>query len=137
MPAFIAKELVQTLLKKGKNLRQARVLILGVTFKENVSDIRNSKVIDVARELMDYGINVQLYDPMADPNEVAHEYAISLIDNIGSDYDAVVVAVGHREFHDMNLETFRGFSRDELILFDLKGIYSRQEAAEGEIIWRL
>jgi len=137
MPAFIAKELVQALLKEDKNPKSCKVLMLGVTFKENVADIRNSKVIDVVRELMDFGINVHLYDPFASPNEVAHEYGLTMTDEIGKDYDAIVVAVAHEEFKTKTLADFRNVSKDQLLLFDLKAIYSREEAQEGEVIWRL
>ena len=137
MPAFIAKELVQLLIKRDKNPGEGRVLILGVTFKENVADIRNSKVIEVARELMDYELNVQLYDPLASPNEVAHEYGLSLIDQIGDNYDAIVVAVAHDQFKRYDLDAFRSISRGELLLFDLKGMYDRNALKDDEVIWRL
>jgi UDP-N-acetyl-D-galactosamine dehydrogenase len=137
MPAFIAKELVQALLGADKNPKQSKVLVLGITFKENVADIRNSKVVDVVQELMDYGVNVHLHDPNANPNEVAHEYGISLTEEIGKNYDAIVVAVAHDEFKRYGIEDFRTFSRDHLILFDLKGIYDRNELNEEELIWRL
>ncbi|OAV45838.1 UDP-N-acetyl-D-galactosamine dehydrogenase [Lewinella sp. 4G2] len=137
MPGFIAKELVQHLLKVDKNPNQSKVLMLGVTFKENVSDIRNSKVVDVVRELMDYGVNVHLYDPYANPNEVAHEYGLTMVDEIGKNYDAIVVAVAHDEFKGHDLSFFRGISNGNLMLFDLKGIYSRDELTQGETIWRL
>ena len=137
MPAFIAKELVQTLLKNNSNPRESRVLILGVAFKENVSDIRNSKVIDVAKELMDYGINVHLYDPHASPNEVAHEYGLSMIDEVGQAYDAIVVAVAHDRFRELTLPELRKMSRGKLILFDLKCLYDRKQIETDEVIWRL
>ena len=137
MPAFIAKELVQALLKSDKNPKQSKVLMLGVTFKENVADIRNSKVVDVIRELMEYGVNVHLYDPHASPNEVAHEYGLTMIDEVGKQYDAVVVAVSHEEFKGYTLDTFRELSRDNLLLFDLKGLYKRDELRDGETLWRL
>ncbi|MBC6994173.1 nucleotide sugar dehydrogenase [Neolewinella lacunae] len=137
MPAFIAKELVQHLLKINKNPKQSKVLMLGVTFKENVSDIRNSKVVDVVRELMEYGVNVHLYDPHASPNEVAHEYGLTMIDEIGKQYDAIVVAVAHREFRAKSLDDFRAVSKDALLLFDLKSIFNRAELREGEEVWRL
>ena len=137
MPAFIAKELIQELLKRDVNPRKAKVLMLGVTFKENVADIRNSKVVDVVRELMDFGVNVQVYDPWASANEVAHEYGLSLLEKPGSDYDAVVVAVAHEDFKKMSLDQLRDLSRSELLLFDLKALYSREDATEGELIWRL
>jgi UDP-N-acetyl-D-galactosamine dehydrogenase len=137
MPAFIAKELVQHLLKANKNPKTSKVLVLGVTFKENVADIRNSKVVDVVRELMDFGVNVHVYDPHASPNEVAHEYALSMVDSIGKDYDAVVVAVAHQDFKEKSLDDYRAVSKDDLLLFDLKGLYKREDLNEGEIIWRL
>ena len=137
MPAFIAKELVQALLKRNANPKQCKVLVLGVTFKENVSDIRNSKVIDVVRELMDFGINVHLYDPHASPNEVAHEYGVTMNEEMGREYDAIVVAVAHQTFRNLTLEDFRQRSKTDLLLFDLKGIYDRGQLEEGEEIWRL
>ena len=137
MPAFIAKELVQALLKADKNPKRSKVLVLGVTFKENVSDIRNSKVVDVVRELMDFGVNVQLYDPYASPNEIAHEYGLTMVDTVGKDYDAVIVAVAHKEFTSFTLDKFRELSKDALLLFDLKGLYDRTQLREGESIWRL
>ncbi|WP_116127846.1 nucleotide sugar dehydrogenase [Lewinella sp. IMCC34183] len=137
MPAFIAKELVQALLQADRNPKSSKVLMLGVTFKENVADIRNSKVVDVVREMMEFGINVHLYDPNASPNEVAHEYGLTMIDDIGQNYDAIVVAVGHKSFESLDLEKFREISNGNLILFDLKGLYDRSELREGEVIWRL
>ncbi|WP_020568288.1 nucleotide sugar dehydrogenase [Neolewinella persica] len=137
MPAFIAKELVQQLLKVGKNPKDSKVLMLGVTFKENVADIRNSKVVDVVRELMDFGINVHLVDPNASPNEVAHEYGLTMVEEIGKDYDAVVVAVAHDDFKQKTLEDYRAITKGTLLLFDLKAIYPREALLEGEVLWRL
>ncbi|MFT6721413.1 MAG: UDP-N-acetyl-D-galactosamine dehydrogenase [Neolewinella sp.] len=137
MPAFVAKELVQHLLKANKNPKTSKVLVLGVTFKENVADIRNSKVVDVVRELMDFGVNVHVYDPHASPNEVAHEYGLTMADGIGKEYDAVVVAVAHQIFKEKTLDNYRAVSKSKLLLFDLKGLYKREDLNEGEIIWRL
>ncbi len=137
MPAFIAKELVQALLQADRNPKTSKVLVLGVTFKENVADIRNSKVVDVVREMMDFGINVHLYDPNASPNEVAHEYGLTMIDNIGKEYDAIIVAVGHKSFEKFDLDLFREISQGTLVLFDLKGLYDRSQLRDGEVIWRL
>ena len=137
MPAFIAKELVQHLLKIDKNPKTSKVLMLGVTFKENVSDIRNSKVVDVVRELMDFGVNVHVYDPHASPNEVAHEYGLSMIDEVGKGYDAVVVAVAHDAFKEKSLDDYRAISNGPLVLFDLKAIYDRANLGDGETLWRL
>jgi UDP-N-acetyl-D-galactosamine dehydrogenase len=111
--------------------------MLGVTFKENVADIRNSKVVDVVRELMDFGVNVHLHDPHASPNEVAHEYGLTMVDEIGKDYDAIVVAVAHDDFRTRSLDDFRAISKDGLVLFDLKAIYPRGDMRAEETLWRL
>ena len=137
MPAFIAKELVQALIGRDVNPKKSKVLVLGVTFKENVADIRNSKVVDVVRELMDFGVNVHLHDPHASPNEVAHEYGLTMVETVGKDYDAVVVAVAHEDFRAYSLDDFRALSKDALLLFDLKAIYDRGGMKEGEVVWRL
>lgn len=137
MPIFVAKELVQRLLKADRNPKTSKVLVKGITFKENVADIRNSKVIDVVRELMDFGVNVHLYDPHANPNEVAHEYGLSMTESVGKDYDAIIVAVAHEDFRGLDLDYFRRISKNALILFDLKAIYDRSAATEKEVIWRL
>jgi UDP-N-acetyl-D-glucosamine/UDP-N-acetyl-D-galactosamine dehydrogenase len=123
MPKWIAKKLVQQLIQKGKSINRCKVLVMGVTFKENVSDIRNSKVIDLVRELMDYSIHVHLFDPCASPNEVAHEYKMSLIDTPSHDYDAIIVTVAHDEYKKYNIAYFESLVKDELILVDLKGLY--------------
>ncbi|MBK8490008.1 MAG: nucleotide sugar dehydrogenase [Saprospirales bacterium] len=124
MPAFIAKRLVQMLIHNGKSPGQTKVLVMGVTFKENVSDIRNSKVVDLIRELMQYSVNVHVTDKHASPNEVAHEYKLTLLDNISNDYDAVVVAVNHSEYQKLDSAYFESIMKDHPILMDLKGIYS-------------
>jgi UDP-N-acetyl-D-glucosamine/UDP-N-acetyl-D-galactosamine dehydrogenase len=123
MPKWIAKKLVQQLIHKGKNLNHCKVLVMGVTFKENVADIRNSKVIDLVRELMDFSINVHITDPHASPNEVAHEYKMSLVDTPSTDYDAIIVTVGHEEYKAFNIAYFESIVKDDLILVDLKGLY--------------
>jgi UDP-N-acetyl-D-glucosamine/UDP-N-acetyl-D-galactosamine dehydrogenase len=123
MPKWIAKRLVQQLIQKGKLLNHCKVLVMGVTFKENVADIRNSKVIDLVRELMDFSINVHITDPHASPNEVAHEYKMSLIDTPSVDYDAIIVTVAHDDYKKYNIAYFESISKDDLILVDLKGLY--------------
>ena len=83
------------------------------------------------------GVNVHLHDPLASPNEVAHEYGLSMVDEIGKNYDGVIVAVAHDAFSSMTLDQFRAISNGELLLFDLKAIYPREEIQEGETLWRL
>lgn len=137
MPAFIAKRLVQMMIQKGKNLSTSKVLVLGITFKENVADIRNSKVVDVVRELMDYSVHVHIHDPHASPNEVAHAYKMTLQDEISTGYDAVIVAVAHREFQDLDHAFFTKIMKENPILLDIKGIYDRKLMNGTLTYWRL
>ncbi|MDX1939996.1 MAG: nucleotide sugar dehydrogenase [Saprospiraceae bacterium] len=136
MPAFIAKRLLQMLIHRGKNPSQTKVLVMGITFKENVADIRNSKVADLVRELMDYSIHVHITDPHASPNEVAHEYKLTLVDNISNDYDAVIVAVNHTNYQALKIDYFKSLMNGDPILIDLKGIYDRPEDRDM-LYWRL
>lgn len=135
MPAFIAKRLVQMLIQKGKSPQNAKVLIMGITFKENVSDIRNSKVADLVKELMSFSINVHLIDPYASPNEVAHEYNLTLIDKPSTDYDAVIVSVGHDGYKTLDIGYFKSIMTDKPILMDLKGMYKNTD--DAITYWRL
>ncbi len=137
MPAFIAKRMIQSLIKKGTNPKNAKVLIMGITFKEDVSDIRNSKVADVARELMDYSVHIHIADPYASPNEVAHEYKMTLVDKVSEDYDAVILAVAHEEYKSLDFSYFKGIMKEDPILFDLKAIYSPPSPDEKLTYWRL
>ena len=135
IPAFIAKKLIQLLLNKGKNPNQCKVAVLGVTFKENVADIRNSKVADLIAELMQYAIHVHISDPHASPNEVSKEYKYSLTHKLDSDYDAIVVAVNHKVYENYNAEFFKAIMKDDPILFDLKGMYDFTD--NGITYWSL
>jgi len=136
MPAFIAKRLTQQLIQRGKFPQQTKILVMGITFKENVADIRNSKVAELVKELMQYSINVHVTDPFASPNELAHEYNLTLIDRISDDYDAVIVAVNHREYEKLDYDYFKTIMKENPILLDLKGIYNRKRA-NGMLYWRL
>jgi len=123
MPAWIAKKLVQMLIDKGKSPKDCKVLVMGITFKEDVSDVRNSKVANLVYELMDYSINVHVTDPFASPNEVAHEYRLPLIDKPSDDYDAVIVAVAHYNYKQLDEDYFKSITKENAILIDMKGIY--------------
>lgn len=136
MPDFIAKRLVQMLIKDGKNPSECKVLMKGITFKENVADIRNSKVADLVRELMNYSINVHITDPHANPNEVAHEYKLGMVDQLSDNYDAVIVAVSHNEYKDLDNQYFKSIMNGSPILVDLKGIYDFRND-NGLKYWRL
>lgn len=134
IPSFIAKRIVQALIEQDKNPGKSKVLIMGVTFKEDVSDIRNSKVVDLIKELMDYSIHVHVVDPYGSPNELAHEYGIALIDEPIGLYDVIVLAVGHNQYIKMLPIDFQQLSRDEVYMFDIKGIMNPKEFKN---YWRL
>ncbi len=136
MPSYVAKRLVQLLIQKGKNPGQAKVLVMGLTFKENVADIRNSKVVNIVKELMQYSVNVHITDDWASANEVAHEYKLTLTDNISDNYDAVLVAVAHENYKKLNESYFHSIMNSHPILMDLKGLYDFQNE-ETLTYWRL
>lgn len=123
MGGYIAKQIVKKLISKGKVVQDCKVLIMGVTFKEDVSDIRNSKVIDVIRELESYHVKVETVDPHASIEEVKEEYGIELSEKTNNEYDAIVIAVNHREYRNHDEAYFKSISREKGILIDLKGIY--------------
>ncbi len=137
MPAWIAKKLVQTLIAKGKNPKDCKVLVMGMTFKEDVSDIRNSKVADLIREIEGYSINVEVIDPHAAADEVAHEYNISLSEKQGNNYDAVVVAVAHEQYKTLTINDFKAMMNTEPLLIDIKGFYNKNEFQNELTYWRL
>ena len=136
MPSYVAKRLVQLLIQKGKNPGQAKVLVMGLTFKENVADIRNSKVVNIIRELLQYSVNVEITDAWASAKEVAHEYKLTLNDTVSGDYDAVIVAVAHEEYNKLNAEYFTSIMPNQPILMDLKGLFSFENTDEFTY-WRL
>jgi UDP-N-acetyl-D-glucosamine/UDP-N-acetyl-D-galactosamine dehydrogenase len=136
MPSYIAKRLVQLLIQNGKNPGQAKVLVKGLTFKENVADIRNSKVVNIIKELMQYSVNVHITDAWASANEVAHEYRLTLADKISEDYDAVIVAVAHENYKHLDKPYFLSIMNEKPILMDLKGLFDFQ-TDETLTYWRL
>lgn len=136
MPAHITKRLVQMLLENGKNPKHAKVLVMGITFKENVRDIRNSKAVDLVREMMKFSMQVHITDPHALPGEVAREYQLDLLDKVSKDYDAVIVAVAHDAYRQLGIDYFKSITNEHPILVDLKGIYEKP-AQEGMAYWSL
>ncbi len=136
MPAFIATKLVQMLLQQAKNPARTKVLVMGLTFKENIGDIRNSKVAELVSELMKYAIIVHVVDPHALPNEVARAYGITMMEKPASDYDAVIVAVGHDAYRTLKPAHFVALMNDRPMLLDLKGLYA-VSAEDGLAYWRL
>ncbi|MGC9375613.1 MAG: nucleotide sugar dehydrogenase [Bacteroidales bacterium] len=123
MGGYVAKQIVKRLVKAEKNIQSSKVLIMGITFKEDVSDIRNSKVVDVYRELLSYGVNVDVTDPYADPQEVNDEYHFDLTTDIRKDYDVVVAAVSHDKYKDLNESYFESITSENALFVDIKGIY--------------
>lgn len=123
MGAYIANLIVKKLIAAGKDPHVTRVLVMGATFKENVSDIRNSKVADVIAELKSFSVNVEVVDAFADSDELQHEYGFPLLDAPGKDYDAVVVAVNHKQYLGLDEAYFKGITAENALVFDIKGIY--------------
>lgn len=126
MGGLIAKNVVQHIIKMDKSLKQSRVLVLGATFKENVSDIRNSKVADVVNELNSYMLNVDVADPFADGEELQHEYGFNLVAEPTGKYDAIILAVNHRQYESQESEFFEKLLNEGGLLYDVKGIMRRR-----------
>lgn len=129
MGAYAASQLVKRMTKDGIAVRGARVLVLGLTFKENTPDLRNSRVIDIIDELRDYGIEVDVHDPWADPTQAEVEYGLTPVDTpeVGV-YDAIILAVAHRQFSEAGAEALHLYGRDPHILYDLKYGLPRAQA---------
>ncbi|MCX8084796.1 MAG: nucleotide sugar dehydrogenase [Calditerrivibrio sp.] len=137
MGKFVAEKTVKKLIKAGKAVKDSKVLILGLTFKENISDIRNTKVVDIVRELQEYGVNTFIYDPKAYHDEVKHEYGLDMLNDIHEykPYDAVVLAVKHKEFIDMGLDNILSLMNMP-VLIDVKGIFADNKKG-GVLYWCL
>jgi len=125
MGLYAANRTIKLMIHKGHTISGSRILVLGITFKENCPDIRNSRVIDVITELEDFGCNVDIYDPWADATEVKHEYGVNLLSTLEGEppYDAIVFAVAHNEFREMTFDKLR---KPETVLFDIKGVVEKQ-----------
>ena len=122
MGLFVANKLVKLLIQKGKKIGGAKTLMLGITFKENCPDIRNSRVVDIYRELRDFGMEVDVYDPWANKAEVKKEHGIDLVAELASTYDAIVLTVAHQEF--LNLP-YASLKAENGIIFDIKSVLDR------------
>ena len=133
MGKFIAEKTIKKMIQAGKIIKGADILMLGVTFKENCPDMRNTKVVDIIEELKDYGANVDVYDPWFKIEENKKHYHHGIIPDptkTGKQYDAVVVAVGHKQFEKLTMNDYRALSKDEMVIIDVKGIVA-------EPSWRL
>lgn len=139
MGAYVADTVVKKMVEAGQAPRKSKIVILGLTFKEDCPDIRNSKVIDIVRKLNEYGIEPNIVDPWADDNEAYHEYGVHLTkaDDIHN-VDCIVVAVAHKQFKESGLQLLKslyGHFSKEKVLIDVKGIYDRKELEKSELNW--
>lgn len=126
MGEYVASQVVKTMIKKGINVNGATALMLGITFKENCPDVRNTKIVDVIKALEDYGVKVVSYDPWAKPEEVYHEYGVNSTQQIPDEkFDAIIVGVAHQDFFTLNIDSMR---KPTSILYDVKGVLDNVDA---------
>ena len=131
MGAYVVTQLVKGMIKKKIQVEGAKVLVLGLSFKENCPDIRNTKIIDIVHELKEYHMDVDVYDPWVDASEAEHEYAITPVQSVKADtYDAVILAVAHNQFKEMGVTEIRALGKANHVLYDLKYVL---ETAESDI----
>ena len=122
MPIFIANAVIKLMAKNELPIHNGKILVLGLTFKENCPDIRNSKAVDVVRELQSFGAIVDIFDPHANPEEVMHEYGLKLVPGLTQKYHAVVLAVGHDKFASLDWSVIRDTNT---VVYDVKGYFDR------------
>ena len=123
MAGYVARKILQHIIVTNGNVKDAKVLVMGATFKENVSDIRNSKVADVIKELKAFSLNVDVTDPHAGSDDLMHEYGFELTETLSNDYDAVLLTVPHDEYKKLDDAYFASITREYAIIADLKGIF--------------
>jgi UDP-N-acetyl-D-galactosamine dehydrogenase len=126
MAGYVARKVLQHIIQFNGNVKNARVLVMGATFKENVSDIRNSKVADMVNELKSYSLNVDVTDPHASSDELKHEYGFELTETPGIEYDAVIITVPHSSYKKINDAEFASITKSHALIADLKGTYRGQ-----------
>jgi UDP-N-acetyl-D-galactosamine dehydrogenase len=123
MAGYVAKKILQHIIQKNGNVKDAKILVMGATFKENVSDIRNSKVADVVRELKSFSLQVHVTDPYADSSELKHEYGFELTPELSKDYEAIIITVPHNAYKDLDDTYFAGITKPIAMIADIKGIF--------------
>jgi UDP-N-acetyl-D-galactosamine dehydrogenase len=127
MGAYVVSQLIKSMIKERIHVQGSRVLVMGLTFKENCPDIRNTRVIDIVNELKEYNVSVDICDPWAVPEDVEQEYGLSLIAHPSQQsYDGIVIAVAHQQFKQMGIETIRSFGKAQHVLYDLKYLFSAE-----------
>ena len=124
MGSWVASEVIKLMIKKGQIVKNSKILVMGITFKENCPDIRNTKVIDLINELKDYDCRVDVYDPWANKEKVAQEYKINLISSCDNKYEAILLAVAHREFSKVDVVSLK--SKENSVIYDIKGILDKK-----------
>ncbi len=127
MGHFVVKRLIKAMIEKRIHIVDAKVLIMGFTFKENCPDVRNTRVIDIVEELHDYSAHVDVYDPWADKAIVQKEYGLTLASPNDNDYDAIIIAVGHDQFKQQSIEDIRKFGKEKAVIFDLKYLFDQAD----------
>jgi UDP-N-acetyl-D-galactosamine dehydrogenase len=137
MAAHIAQNAIKKLNALGKIVKDSRILIMGATFKENVADIRNSKIVDIVNELRSYSVNVDVIDPHADSDELKHEYGFGLASEPCGQYDGIILAVSHNEYKSLSNSWFESNCKAEGFLFDLKGLYRIESSRPKLDYWSL
>jgi UDP-N-acetyl-D-galactosamine dehydrogenase len=140
MAAYIAQQTVKQMINNGTNIKGAKVIVLGLTFKENCADLRNSKVADVVQELQDFGCEVHVHDPLAEPGQALHEYGISLREwgQLPQNADAIVAAVSHAEYTGQPVPRLLVPLKPGGVFIDVKSAYEPQAViAAGATLWRL
>jgi UDP-N-acetyl-D-galactosamine dehydrogenase len=124
MGAFIANKVVKLMVQHNHLINNSRVAILGITFKENCPDIRNSKVVSIYHELKEFGINAEIYDPWANPAEVKHEYGVDLKESLSGKYDAIILAVSHKKFESVDIHSF---AQENTVIYDIKSFLPKSQ----------
>lgn len=128
MGKYVAEQVVKAMIKKNINVNGAEVLLLGITFKENCPDVRNTKIVDVIAALEDFGVKVTIFDPWASPEEVKHEYGVISSQGLPAQkFDAVVLGVAHKEFLNLNIDSLK---KENAVVYDVKGVL---ESSDGKL----
>ncbi|WDU55162.1 Vi polysaccharide biosynthesis UDP-N-acetylglucosamine C-6 dehydrogenase TviB [Taylorella equigenitalis] len=129
MGRYVVEQLVKAMTKKNIKVVGSHVLVMGLTFKENCTDIRNTRIVDIVKELGDYNIVVDVYDPWVDPEEAMQEYGIKTVDSVSDgQYDGIILAVGHKEFREMGVDKIRALGKENHVLYDLKYVLDKEDS---------
>lgn len=133
MGAYVAQQVIKAMIRKEVPCIQSRILVMGLTFKENCPDLRNTRVVDIIRELQDFNLTVEVHDPWANPEEALAEYGLSLLlEPVAGQYDAIILAVAHRQFRTLSIEQIRALGKPGAVIYDVKYLLPR-EASDGRL----